>query len=446
MSYAEDQQRTNSEGRAALEQDELSVPLWCGGTMEGALWCAVFAGAMLWMALPSQVVLSACMVMVSISCIMWVLHWPYLGRFPFLPAMLVWLLVGATTWAFVVSNMFEVGGANPDPPALPRMAALLCLLTFAVVSGGFTETQISRLLGYMCGVGICEVVVGLFMYRVRSSAEIATGGVFLIRPGVANTLGTDWTLAAFLLCCMVGAGAFAARTVLGAAPGRSRYLPYSRVGWWSSPGVQLATMAAFGILGMMLFLFFAVSIFVIPICAATLAAFVLCLAIRKRIHPLLALGAVLLCAGIALANLARPLGHKVGFSGYVLQRNVHSLLAGVDRRSADAADLEHAVQEGRPVGLEHGDWAAMVRNWGWQRTALLACLIGLCFLKACRAMLFSSGPQSLLAAGACAGLLGLLALTLLGNCMRNPGVALLASTWLAVAAAGGDFEQEVEEA
>ena len=92
-----------------------------------------------------------------------------------------------------------------------------------------------------------------------------------------------------------------------------------------------------------------------------------------------------------------------------------------------------------------GDLVSIGRRTVWVVTPLLLGLLAYLLASAAGGIARFRGYQPILAAGALATLVGLTVLALVGHVLWHPGLALVVAAVSAVAAAGGDFEEEFEE-
>ena len=173
---------------------------------------------------------------------------------------------------------------------------------------------------------------------------------------------------------------------------------------------------------------------------------ILLLASRKVVPGYVAGAAVLICLLLAVSNLGRPDGAWRGFSSEAFGRNLDGLLSGYDARVLETEDGRILEPESlRPVRLDQGDIFAADRRTPWPVAvlvgALAVCLIATAFRGFIR---YGEGPL-ILSAGAMSAIVGVTALALLGHCLGHIGVGLTVSVLAAVAAASGDFEEELVE-
>ena len=432
----------------APEREEPTVPTWCTGLMEGSLWLAILVTVFLSQTPAAEAARGICVGFIALCALMWALHWYHLRRSTILLSWPLGLFVAPLLVIYLLALILGFKGLSLIGNGASLVQAVLCALVFVIVSGAFTERQVARLCAFLGGVGVLEALVALRLLGL-SGHHYPSQKPFLFWEGEAaarasGTLGTEWTLGALLLCCLLGAATFAAYAIAAGAPSRDEVSFRSRTSWVASRGASMAFIAVAGIAVMMVLLFLVESILIVPLCVISLVLFFLLLGLKRRMGLVSVAAAIAVCLAFGLASLARPRDVKWGLSGTVLQSNLRSMLSGEDTRATESA----APSEGQPrspIRVRSGDLAQIGQRTVWLVPVLLVGLVVSLVVTSVRGMAQFRENQPILAAGALATVVGVTLFAVLGHCLHGLGVALAVSAVSAIAAAGGDFEQELEE-
>jgi len=431
-------------GAALSASEEPSVPSWCGALMEGSLWLTILLAALFSSILGRELIGWICLPLVALSVLMWALHWHYLRRSAFHVSLPLRVIIGAVIVVYVSAAVVRADWLSPLPDSSRWIGALLCLAVFVIVSGAFTETQLARLLGFLTFVGVIQVVLGLRLMGPGAHSLPVFGPLAGAR-GIAGAMGSEWVMGVFLVCCILAAATFAARSLAASLPAEGVVF-HSRVTWITSAGVNTALIALVAVCLMLILLFLAESILIFPICMAAVIVFLLTLALKRKTGALMAAGLIATCLLLGLANLARPSGLKWGLSGAAFQSNVRSLVSLDSTRARDPRGTSDADAPSTPSAP--GDDALSApprRKTLWPVAALLAALVAALLTSALRGVATFHENQPILAAGAFSTIVAVVLFMFLGTPLASLGAALPVSVACAVAAAGGDFEEELEE-
>jgi len=90
-------------------------------------------------------------------------------------------------------------------------------------------------------------------------------------------------------------------------------------------------------------------------------------------------------------------------------------------------------------------WGDAFSLFGSITLILLILFCGLLFIQGIRSLIVYKETQPILVAGSLAGIFGLGLTGFWGNALANPGIAILAAAFCAMAAAGGEYDEEFEE-
>ena len=424
--------RENS-AKSAGQQATTCVPAWCTRTMEvgvlGALASATFAASFS----DKAVWLSGGLTL--LATLMWLMHAVYLRRLPIVPGRLLWIFTALAGGGVV----FIMGGVGtPFGPESVLVAA--CVLTFLVVSGGFTEQQVSRYLGFVGLLGLIHVVGSLIISRVEANPAGNWQTVLLF--------GDQWPGVAFLGTCLLALGTTAAHAADVRSLDRDPGSLHSRVAWFSSPGVQIALLGVAGITAVFFFLYLFPTLIALPVCSVLFAAWAVGMGAKGKVSGFLVTCAVVSLLGLNLLSLARPAGEPFVFTSEAFEANVARLqtgrnVTGMVRVRENGPTPGHTEGTGR---LRPGWFSALTGSVPGRVTGILLLVLVLFSMGlAARGMIVFDGSESVLAACGLFGVLGLVLFVAMGECLAHPGVAMSGAGLLAIAAAQGSFEQEVEE-
>lgn len=418
------------------------VPAWCVILMEGGLWLAILCAALFAAVLSPAATCLICFLLILVSWIMWLLHFHYLRRTILFGSRILWILAVVLAGIFFIESVFHWNVLAVDSPPYQWFSIVLCFMIFLIVSGGFTEAQVGRLFAFLAAVGVVEVVAGLHMIGDAARGPAA----FAVISSVAGTLGTEWRFGAFLLCGILSGATFAVRMLVKNEVHPRDAVFHSRVNRFTSPSASMAMVGAAAIVLMIVAAFLAGSIFLFPIIILSMVVFFLLLAFKKRAWALFSAGAVVVCLALIAANLARPAGVRWGLSGAVLKSNARSLVSLEDTRAVDTEDPRtHTVQPAGSLGSDNNHVDRTGQKNPWPVLAVFAGIIICLAIYALQGYVRFDENQPILAAGALSIIIGVTFLSAFEVCLDNLGVAFAFSAVCAVAATGGDFEEEFEE-
>jgi len=288
--------------------------------------------------------------------------------------------------------------------------------------------------------------------------------------GIRSTLGDEWTLGAWLLCCVMAAATYGVRALAVWTPKKGFPGVPAGVNWFSSRGVNLASLCGVVIGLMLYFAHLASSVLLLPVIVVCLAVYLALSSAKRRLSalPAVILIALLLAAGTC--SLGRPSGAKSGFSTDVFTANVQNLMSGLDVRASGtdpsgasasgddtrtpgtenpepkaAASAPSAESQASAINWRSGDLCRLASYGNRMTFGLVIALIACFLLNALIGVFRFSDNQPILSAGAFAGIAGVSVFALFGKCLDSLAVLMPLATFCAIAAAGGDFEEEVEQ-
>jgi len=415
-----------------------ATPGWCKCLMELSLWCAITVGVFFSEILGPRTTLLVSAAFIGLMTATWLLHWVYLRWFPFAFS---WTSVAGIALGayFVCFHGDQLGDRT--------LAVLICLPLFLVIPGAFTDRQVARFLVFLCFTGgiqvlLCFVTPTLFEKKASLSAVLQEG------RALTGSLSNEAELTAALICAACAAAMFAAWALTRLMPARSPTSPGGRANLLASPGVNLAVLGGLLIVLVTLVLFLAPSLVALPTFLLAAIILVVVLGGRKRLSGtavIVALAALLL---VGTVNLSRPAPGSGGSSGATLQANLSNLIAG-DPQRTDGSEVESQATGGNEAGwdslLSKGDWGILAGTFGSTALILVAAFLALLVAEGIFCFVRYKGPEPVLIAGAIAGVVGIGLTCLWGNCLANPGLALLGAAFCAMAAAGGEYDEEYEE-
>ena len=426
------QEVTKTFSSAVTEPSETSsVPPWCAHGMEAGILAALAAAT--FQSFFSEITIFLGAALTTAAAVLWFLHAAYLGRLPLLPGRALWLLVVLLGAGAVLS----AARMNADATH-PLLLIAMCILTFLVISGGFTEHQVTRYLGFLGLLGITHVVSALLKTRMETNG----GADWTIRV----LFESHWSLTAFLALSLLGIGTVATHAATENALDRDPRSMHSRVAWFSSPGVQMAVLGGATMSVVLLFLYLLPSLWALPLCSLLVTGWAVTLVARGKMPLYVAAIGILLVLALNTLSMGRPSGERLLFTTEVFNSNVTRLRQASAARATEGTGTAPAPKNVFP------DWSGdnfelkgLMRNRVGRITAIflgLFCLLALGL--AARGMIRFEGPESILATGAFFGLVGLVVFSALGPCLRHPAVGLAGAGLLAIAAAEGSFDREVE--
>jgi hypothetical protein len=314
----------------------------------------------------------------------------------------------------------------------------VCLASFVVVSGGFTEVQVTRYLGFVGCLGLIHVITALIQSRLRANQT----GVW----EVTSLFGPQWPTAAFLGLSLLATGTLAVYAANERSLDRDPRSMHSRVAWFSSPGVQVAVVAIASMAVIFLFLYLLPALWVLPMCCAAVTGWALVLAAKGKASVPLVLAGILMLLALNALSLGRPAGERFLFSGDAFHANLSRLGNVSARRSAEGSERpEPHAEVSEQDMMSNPGLRPLIGNRAGRVTGVL---LGL-FLLACAALgvkglIRFEGSECILAAGGLFGLIGVAGLAALSGSLYHPGVAVTAAGFAAIAASQGSFEREVE--
>ncbi len=417
---------------------ERIAPRWCRILMEISLWSAVATGVFLVDPFGIETTRMMCTALIAVMTLMWLLHGIYLRRPPVVFSISSLAGIGLLAY-FIIVKWHKLGD--------DAIIALVCLPVFLALPGAFTGRQVSRFLAFLCFAGAgqvlyCLVSPTLFGNKESLFQSLGEGN------GISGTLNTEAELTAFLACSACAAAAFAMRALTVSAPERGGFSTGEVVNRLASPGANQALLSMLCTGLVLVPLFLCRSLF--PFLTVVLAGIFLTalLAARRLLLSSVSVTLViviLLAAGAA--NLALPAWgeeaasrvKKTSDSAFLI--NLENLKDGIDSRSGALLD------EGRDWKsvFGEGDWGKAFSMYGPTAFFLLIVFGALLLGGGFRALIKYMDIQPALLAGAIGGFLALLLTGLWGNFLANPGIAILASAFCAMIAAGGEYDEEFEE-
>ena len=412
--------------------------------MEGSLWLAILLASLFSSVLDHGAIYWICLPLVALCATMWALHWYYLRRSAFHVSWPVRILIAALLIVYIVAGAFWPGWMSPLPDASQWMNIILCLAAFVITSGAFTEKQISRLLAFLAFAGVVQVIIGLRLLGPGADG-VPFFGPLASNGAVTGTIGSEWGLGIFLISCILAAATFAARALSAALPSDDIVF-HSRVARLTSADANIALIALLTVCLMLILLFLVESILIFPLCMASIILFVLILALKGKAGPLMAACIIVVCLLLGLANLSRPSATRWESSGIVLQSNVRNLVSLEDKRAVNPAAMPVADEsDDDSIRDDASDRPSSPRKTPWPVTLLFVGLIASLLVTALRGIAALHENQPILAAGAFSTVIALALSVPLGARLSSLGVTLTLSVICAVAAVGGDFEEELEE-
>lgn len=436
-----------NENRAGIK--ERTVPGWCRGLMEIALWSAIAVGVFFVQLLGMQATCAVCGVLISVMTAMWLLHGFFLRRPPV--AFTVSTAAGVALLIFFAAAEWETLGDE-------AVIALICLPVFLAIPGAFTRRQVSRFLAFLCFAGSVQVFYCLVSPTLLERKESFFHNLWEGND-ISGTLITEAELTAFLTCSVCAAAAYALLALTALAPERGMPSTGGTINRLASPCANLILLSTLCVSLALIPLFLCRSLYPFP--TVVLAGIVLSilLALKRLLSsiPVTLIMLVLLLS--AAANLALPdrsgkTPIKAGeTSEGAFSINLANLKAGVDarvgHRISSSSDAGSVVRQNESSGwrfiLEESDWGKALTRCGPTGFFLLMLFCGLLLVEGLRAMILNSESSSALLAGAIGGLLALLLTGIWGSFLANPGLALLAAAFCAMTAAGGEYDEEFEE-
>ncbi len=406
--------------------------------MELSLWGAIATGVFFSGILGASAALTVSACFVGLMTATWLLHWAYLRWFPFAFS---WTALGGIVLGacFVCFYWNQLGDR--------ALTVLICLPLLLVIPGAFTDRQIARFLVFLCCAGgiqvlLCFVTPTLLQNKASLSATLQEGSA------LTGSLTNEAELTAFLICTACAAAMFALWSLTKLMPERSPTSPGGRANLLASPGINLAVLGCLLIVLVLLVLFLSPSLIPFPTLLLAVAVLVLMLGAKGRLSTtitILAL-AVFLLAGVL--NLARPIPGGGGFSGEAMQANIENLIAAETQRTKGPG-LEDQRPWGEGPGWDslfaNGDWGVLSDTLGSTGFVMIALFLGLLVVEGMYSFVKHKGIQPILVAGALAGIVGVALTATWGQFLGNPGLALLTAAFCAMAAAGGEYDEEYEE-
>lgn len=428
----------------AGQEDAVSapVPAWCAYSMEGSVYLAISIGVLLGGTLGYPVVAMLSLIFALFGAVFWILHIPYLGWFPILRSWPAWTgVLGG-----VVGAALLVNGTSVQPgPSFALLGA--CVLIFAVVSGGFTEKQVARLMWLMLLLGVVHVVIGLWL----SGVEAEPGGDW----HAVTLLNSCPVTAAFMALSMIAGAANCAYSAEVVAIERDPRSMHSSIAWFTSPGAQSALLGIAGIVFVMFFLALLPSIAALPLAALLVLGTVIGLACCSNTRSVIVPVSLLCVTALVIFSLGRGAGERTNFSDKAFDRNISHLLAGEDARYGGKDRSAETVGEGsreegtgeasgRILAIESSDLSSLMADPAGRAAAVLgALMVIICGIIAAGTMLGAPpGAPPILAVAGLFGLLTVVVFAALTSVLSHPAIALSVPIFLATAAAGGTFDEE----